>query len=288
MKLPEALVRPGSIVIVNGSTTAASWPGPNPASCEFRVTTTLVGTGRAPASSVAVTRTVRALVDSLTLDGLTLRITVSDSSSSSAIVSVARPSTSPEAVPTASSVSVPSAIESFTGRSVKLPVALGSPAGIVTVNGLTAWKSSPAAALAPFSVTRTGVAASRMPRLSAAVTVTLVRPASSSTLFGLRLSSTPVGTDSSSLIVSVTVPGVRPSWDARPVRMTVSSPSSALSSSGVNSNVAVPLAWPNGIDRLNGLRRLVVRPLCRRSGAQSHEHGRANRQRRTGPTPPSP
>ena len=138
VKLREALVRPGWIVIVNGSTTAASWPGPNAASCELRVTTTLVATVRGSSSSVAVTRTDRELVDSLTLDGLTLRITASDSSSSSLILSAARPSASPVAVPTTSSLSVPSAIESSTGRSVKDPLALESPAGIVTVNGLTA------------------------------------------------------------------------------------------------------------------------------------------------------
>ena len=84
-----------------------------------------------------------------------------------------------------------------------------------------------------------------MPRLSAAVTVTVADPASSATLSGSRLSVIAVGTDSSSLIVSVAVPAVSP--DALALSTTVSSPSSSLSSSGVKVKLAVPLAWRSGI-----------------------------------------
>ena len=103
----------------------------------------------------------------------------------------------------------------------------------------------PEVAVPPVRLTVTSVAAGRVPASSAAVTVTVVAPAVSATLAGLTLSRIAVGCESSSAIVSVAVSPVRPV--ALPLRITVSAPSAALSSVGVNVKFAVPLVWLAGM-----------------------------------------
>ena len=112
---------------MNVSSPSSSAPGPNAASCELRVTTTLVATVRAPASSVAVTRTDREL-DSLTLDGLRLSSIAVEAWSLSVIVPVA------DAVP---SVAFPGLL------SVRLNVSSPSSSASSTVATVIVWLSPP-------------------------------------------------------------------------------------------------------------------------------------------------
>ena len=86
---------------------------------------------------------------------------------------------------------------------------------------------------------------------SEAVTVMSVAAAPSSTVLGLSESVTAIGAMSLSVMVRVAEPEVRPV--AAPVRTTVSSPSTRISSVGSNERVAVPLVAFAGIVTVKSL-----------------------------------
>ena len=103
----------------------------------------------------------------------------------------------------------------------------------------------------PVLLTVTVVAVGSGELFSEAVTVTVVAVALSPTAIGLSDRVTAVGAVSSSVMVSVAVPAVRPV--ALPVRITVWSPSARLSPLGSNDSVAVPLVCSAGIVTVKAL-----------------------------------
>ena len=112
-------------------------------------------------------------------------------------------------MPLTSTVSSNSSIASSDGTSTKVPVALVSPVGIVTVNPATWVKSVPSSAVSPVTVTATAVSVRRAEPSRVAVTVTVraAPAASSATLAGETVRVTVVDSDSSSVIVSLRAAG---------------------------------------------------------------------------------
>ena len=99
------------------------------------------------------------------------------------MVSVAATTPSPPVwVPETVAVSSPSSTSSSTGVKVKVAVPRVCPWAIVRLNALTAWKSSPAVAVAPATASCTTVAVPRGAPSSAPVTVTGVGLAFSPTV----------------------------------------------------------------------------------------------------------
>ena len=215
-----------------------------------RLTVTVVAVGRAAPSSCAVTSTTVGTAFSWTLSGDSIRSNLVEGTSSSVRSSVAPVTRSVPAVAVTSSVSVPSVVSSFSTVRVNGPEVLLLPAGIVIVNGFTSTKSSPTVAEPLPTVTVTSVEEVPALSFSAAVTVTVVFPASSRTLSGFTLNITRV--DGSSLSDSSSVAGVTARVPADPSTVRVSSPSATSSSSGVSPNVPVPLVLPASIVTTTG------------------------------------
>ena len=210
-------------------------------------TTTSVVAGRVVLpSSVAVTVTVVPDADSDTEVGEVVSVIDAGAVSSSVRVISALVTVNPVATPVTSMVSLPSAMLSFVGVSVNVPLPLAVSSGIVTVKSDTAVWSVPEVAVPPPTDTTTSVASGRVTLPSSvAVTVTVVPDADSDTEAGDTLSVIAVGVVSSSVRLISALVTVNPS--AVPVMSMVSLPSAMVSWVGVSVNVPLPLAVCSGI-----------------------------------------
>ena len=201
---------------------------------------TVVGSVRAPASSVAVTPTGVAPSPSDNRGGCAVRAMLDDVASSSAS-STSAPVTGRTDVPVTNSISSDSSTSSSVGVSVKVPVPRLSPAAMVMVNEGTGSKSTASAFPVPATATVTVVASVRALASSVAVTRTALAPPSSAIRRGLAESSMAAegwSSSASSTVSAVTGRTEVPSTDS------ISSCSSTSSSSGVSVNVPVPLVSP--------------------------------------------